>query len=460
MSFDEFDKLIRDAADNHHPPYSEGGWKQMKKLLDKHLPEKRDGRRFAFFLLLFLLLSGGLYTALKYLPGINKKTAVHQNAGAPEKSLIDENAENNIAPERKVSDEINKPGLASPEKEKNNLIPADNNAGKNIRNENTMKKNDAAKDPSSVSVLSSDDKLQKDRRITRSKKIKTNLVAEANEETAPDPFSSQENNYEPKKEDTAFITSPEKTESEKNIPVEKESRSNQKESEKAKPEETSSAADTILKKEERTEKAKIKKGGFRNFFFTLSAGPDVSAVRIDPGKVQAAYGVGIGYAFTERFSLRTGFYSARKVYTAQGSDYKASQTFLNYYPNLKSVDADCRVFEIPVLIDYVFDPQKSQTWFAAAGLSTLLMKKETYGYHYRYTGSSYYTYKEWTIQNENKHLFTVLSISGGYAARFNKLFSLRAEPYIKVALSGIGHGKINLNSGGVIFSAIIKPFDY
>jgi hypothetical protein len=52
----------------------------------------------------------------------------------------------------------------------------------------------------------------------------------------------------------------------------------------------------------------------------------------------------------------------------------------------------------------------------------------------------------------------VLNFSGGYTRNINKNFSLRAEPYAKFALGGVGYGKVNLNSGGVLFSAIIKPF--
>lgn len=40
----------------------------------------------------------------------------------------------------------------------------------------------------------------------------------------------------------------------------------------------------------------------------------------------------------------------------------------------------------------------------------------------------------------------------------NKNISLQAEPYVKIAMDGVGYGKVKLNSGGVLFSAVIKPF--
>ena len=56
MQSDDFDKKIKEAAEHHHPAYEEKAWEQMEKLLDKHLPVKKEDRRRIIFLLLFLLL--------------------------------------------------------------------------------------------------------------------------------------------------------------------------------------------------------------------------------------------------------------------------------------------------------------------------------------------------------------------------------------------------------------------
>ena len=65
MPFEDFDKKIKEAADQHHPAYDEKAWRKMEKLLDEHLPQQKDDRRrILFFLLGFLLLGGGLYVAI------------------------------------------------------------------------------------------------------------------------------------------------------------------------------------------------------------------------------------------------------------------------------------------------------------------------------------------------------------------------------------------------------------
>jgi hypothetical protein len=85
------------------------------------------------------------------------------------------------------------------------------------------------------------------------------------------------------------------------------------------------------------------------------------------------------------------------------------------------------------------------------------MKRETYHYYYKdQLGQD--RYKSWTIFNENKHYFSVLTLSAGYQRNINKTFFVSAEPYLKMPLSGIGYGKIKLNSAGVQFSVGAKLF--
>ena len=67
MPDEEIDKLIQDAASQHHPPYDDKAWDRMEVLLDKHLPKKNDRRKYIFFLLLFLLLGGAVFFATQKL---------------------------------------------------------------------------------------------------------------------------------------------------------------------------------------------------------------------------------------------------------------------------------------------------------------------------------------------------------------------------------------------------------
>jgi len=189
----------------------------------------------------------------------------------------------------------------------------------------------------------------------------------------------------------------------------------------------------------------------------LSLGPDVSGVKLrNTGKVTLTYGGLVSYSINDKFTLRSGFYVANKIYSADKDEYYASSgSTWNTY--LQSVDAKCKVYEIPLTVSYNFSKTKNHNLFASAGLSSYFMKRESYIYYYKNSADSTYNWP-WSVQNKNKHYFSVLNISAGYEYSVNKRISVTGEPYLKLPLSGIGAGKIKLNSAGVIFTVAIKPF--
>jgi len=246
----------------------------------------------------------------------------------------------------------------------------------------------------------------------------------------------------------------EKKESIKEPEAEKTKPDNQIEGQK---EETPKTKPVAVKKTD-SKKQQNNSSFANNFFVSISAGPDLSKVGDNTGEVKLAYGAGIGYQISKRFSVRTGFYAGRKVYTADPGDYHPPNNFWGYYPNLENIEANCKVYDIPITVDYKISSNKKQSWFASVGISSLLMKEEKYDYYFKPNYSpTYITYTK-TINNQNKHYFSVLNLSGGYTRVLNKNISLQAEPYLKIALDGVGYGKVKLNSGGVLFSAVIRPF--
>ena len=196
-----------------------------------------------------------------------------------------------------------------------------------------------------------------------------------------------------------------------------------------------------------------------SFTISLSAGPDVSFTGNDGlGRMKLLGGAGIGYTYKEKFSLRTGFYAARKIYTSSPENYKAPDYFYAWYPNMQKIEADCKVYEIPLNLSYHFSNTARQGFFITAGLSTYLMKRETYDYYYKYTPTGPTIHREYSHYDENKHFFSVLNLGAGYKRNIGKRISITAEPYFKIPLKGVGYGKVKLNSAGVLFSLSIKPF--
>jgi len=58
---EEINKKIKEAADQYHPAYDEEAWGKMEKLLDKHLPQKKDWRRIIYFFPLFIIVAVVLF---------------------------------------------------------------------------------------------------------------------------------------------------------------------------------------------------------------------------------------------------------------------------------------------------------------------------------------------------------------------------------------------------------------
>lgn len=459
MQSELFDKKIKEAAENHHPAYDEKAWNKMEKLLDEHMPQKKDRRRIIFFLLLFLLLGGGaayLFIGQPWktnhtIAASEKKT--NQDIANPaneEKSSKDQSGSTTIVSENKnqqttgkneVTDRssanTNQPQLPGKAEQQTGLVVNKSPVTKLIPKNNVQpKQTETANNPT----------------VFPNNKNNTNIAITPSNNERP---ASVLNN------DNSLIT---KNDNASTKPVTDNS-SNKNEEKNVTPDKNianniaaeANKKDEVAKNEQSQKKNTGKNKQKDGFAFTASFGPDVSKARSSGlGKLDWSYGAGVSYTL-KKFTLRSGFYVAQKVYSAAASDYKLEYTLP---PNIKflSSDANCKVYEIPLSLAYNFAQGKNSSWFASLGLSSYLMKSEKYKNWYKNTTSgSTYPYKV-QYADKNKHYFSVLDISAGYTYRINNTFSLSAEPYLKLPLQGIGEGKVHLNSAGVLFSVGIKPF--
>jgi hypothetical protein len=418
MWSDEFDKKIQAAADNHLPPFQEEDWNRMNALLNKHLPQEKKQRRF--IPLLFLLLGGFpmlvILTTYKQAPVESIKPGKNDQASVY--------SEKKPGTQHEVT--VNTTTIAGSE----NSYPDLQLPGNKPIKESAFINNQKQERPRKTTGLLTE-KTNKEKRPANVGEdvVKTRnetSIQEKGETSADLPDSNPVNNNQQLTEDTATI-----------ITTVKE------------------AEDTTVTEINKGNK-KTGKGG--KWQISFSAGPDLSIVGVSKsGNWKMQYGVGIGYSISERIQLRTGFMVSRKLYYADSSDYNPPKGFWAYYPNLQKIDANCLVYEIPLNVVYTFPSSKKHQWFVSGGLSSYLMKQETYEYYYK-DPSGQTRYRERTINNENNHFLSILHISGGYLYKFNDKLSLMAEPYSKLPLAGIGFGKVKLNNTGVLFTVGYKPF--
>lgn len=453
MLSEDFDKKIREAADHHHPAYDERAWRDMRSLLDKHMPQDDRKRRWIFFLLLFLLLGtgiAGLVTGWWTGNGDPRKpVAVAKNQPGPSQPGPQ------TAPVETLSkngeQDTNAPGDDLKTGPVSTASPA---TGTDIRNEPL---------PSEFSSAAARVQKRSHPRQTAEQKRTTSANHKKGSETgsqtslsqpkqpvtstAPPASTAQATKPVTKKETAATqVNQPPVAK----VPVENAGPGQEKEQIQKEP---------AGQKEKKTDTGKKKKGGKSIFFLAASAGPDVSFTNGDaPGRMKMVGGFGLGYTYKDRLTLRTGFYSGRKVYTASPEQYHGSAAFYQYYPNLQKVDADCKVYEIPFALSYQFGAKGKRPFFVSAGVSSLIMKEETYTYFYKYNAAGPTVSRTHSTYNANKHFLSIATLSAGYQQKIGKRFMLITEPYVKVPLSGVGNGKVMLNSTGIQFTVGFAPF--
>jgi len=177
---------------------------------------------------------------------------------------------------------------------------------------------------------------------------------------------------------------------------------------------------------------------FKNIGFSVFASPEINTVKFKASnKVMPGYGAGINYTLGKHFTLQAQFVKTRKVYVIDRKGYNpAAGSSLLPVDTLK-VNADCKVWDIPVNLRYSFSGDNRNSFFISAGISSHIMKKEIYNFAYDEQGV--YKTKRRIIANENRK------------------WSIGVEPCFKLPLNGIGAGKVRLTSAGALFSLTFKP---
>ena len=430
MLDEENDKRIKEAAEHYHPGYDDTAWEKMSQLLDEHLPQKKERKRI-FFILPALLLVAVLVFFIVMNNDKKDSSNISQNVSqknSTQKSLVETPVLHSKEKTSDLSTKPSKPSLPSDENKNADLLAAVSGNAKSVSSSQTNKEQTSFYHNNST---------VKENDVKQPTVSETNAVDEKNKATSPVELKMEAEN----KNDSITAGTNQNTSKLKvahqNIVAENEK---------------GKAAPSIKKAK------KINNPSFaNNFGISISVGPDISGVNGNKiGRLTGIFGAGLNYSISKNISIRSGFYISKKIYSVDGNDYDLPGGNPNY-AYLQNVSANCTVYEIPVKADYHFRRVKDHNWFVSTGLSSYLMKKENYDYYYKTVSGETYN-KDWTINNKNKHFFSVLSFSGGYEYFFNKKFSFAAEPYINLPLKGIGVGKVKLNSGGILFTLKMKPF--
>ncbi len=187
------------------------------------------------------------------------------------------------------------------------------------------------------------------------------------------------------------------------------------------------------------------------FYVGLVAAPDVSTVKFDGlGKTCLNLGLTLDVRLGNRLRLSTGLLRSSKEYVTRREDYDwGAYKARMYSHDFKDVESSCTVFDVPLNLRYDLLVRPSYRLVGTVGLSSLFLQRERYYYDWTdATGPHTWT---GSAVNQNQHLLRILNLAAGVEYGLGARWDLRAEPYVKVPLAGVGMGKVKLLSAGVLF---------
>ena len=195
------------------------------------------------------------------------------------------------------------------------------------------------------------------------------------------------------------------------------------------------------------------------FSLSVLAAPDVNAVNsFNRSQVGTNVGLQLSVRLSKRLSISTGAGYAVKPYTAAYSAYKAS---FGASIDPTNVTANCKVLDIPLNMSYQVYSKGKNALALGTGLSSYFMLRENY--RFDYSAESGWKPYNLEIKNQNQHLFGVLNVNATYQRQINSTFSAVVQPYMKLPLTGIGNGRVDLKSTGVALgvswniNSVFKP---
>jgi hypothetical protein len=179
---------------------------------------------------------------------------------------------------------------------------------------------------------------------------------------------------------------------------------------------------------------------------TALMGPDFSSISsLGGNKANLNGGILLNANLSTRIALSTGVRYGSKDYSANAYNYQTPGSRAKY---ISGIDASCNILEVPLQLAYSLSkPGRRQLW-VASGLSSYLMLKERYDFHY--TPQSGYKSYQLVKSNVNQHYLGVLSLSASYRIQpKSSAIQWAIEPYVRLPLGGVGEGNVRLKSSGV-----------
>jgi len=177
---------------------------------------------------------------------------------------------------------------------------------------------------------------------------------------------------------------------------------------------------------------------------TFLGAPEINSTNaLDGSKTGTNFGMLFSAGLFKNLTFSTGATYSTKPYNTDISNYHTGYTFKN---NPSDIEADCRMLDIPINVDYQLYNKHKNKFSIGTGLSSYIMLHESYEYYYANaaTGPAGFT-----VPHSGKYFFGIANVQATYQRQVNSKVGISVQPYMKLPLSNIGYSQVKLQTVGV-----------
>ncbi|MEO6330448.1 MAG: hypothetical protein ABIO55_16050 [Ginsengibacter sp.] len=191
----------------------------------------------------------------------------------------------------------------------------------------------------------------------------------------------------------------------------------------------------------------------RGIYAGLAAAVDFSNVKSSSVN-DAGYALGFlfGYKLNKKISLETGLIFNRRSYYSEGRYFNMGKvkSSMPAGMQIKSLYTNSAVMEIPFKVKYDLLSAANSDIFITGGMSAYMITRQKNNYQASLNGND----EQFSgMYRKNDFLLpAALNMSVGYEHTISKLLNIRAEPFLKIPLKGMGVGKLPVTSAGMQLS--------
>jgi hypothetical protein len=191
---------------------------------------------------------------------------------------------------------------------------------------------------------------------------------------------------------------------------------------------------------------KQKMGNHPQFAVSVWASSDLNGVNsaFQQSKVGGNFGGAFSVTFAQKWTISTGATYDIKPYLTNFDNYHTNYQFKE---EPTTVNANCRMLEIPLNVNYQVYRQNANKISLGTGLSSYFMLREDYKFNYADPYPTSPT--SYSVINKNRNILSVLNLDATYTHQINSKVGVILQPYLKVPLTDVGASQVRLQSSGI-----------